>query len=310
MVTWPDGVDEIFGSDQAVMLAGVTPARGVVQVPVTNFGVRDRDAGTLTFNSALGGWKKLERIKRDPHVALAFHTRAHGYADRPEYVLVQGTATVTGPVADYPETLGAGWERFDLPRATGPVWGRWLRDYYVRMLIEVAVERIVVWPDLRCAGAPEVHGPPLPAPPAAQAAPAKGAGPRLDHTRAARSAARLPDALLGWVGGDGFPVSVPVRVDGADEGGMRLDAAPGLLPEGGRRAGLTAHSFTRYIIGQEQHVHTGWLDGGPPVRYAPHTRVAYRMPPSRLARKVGMGVAMRVGRRSAARAGVDLTGTG
>src|SRR3954451_12530880 len=136
---WPDRVDEIIGGDQAVMLATVTPARGVVLTPVTNFGVRDRDAGTVTVNSSAGGWKKLERIGRDPHVALAFHTRLHGYADRPEYVLVQGTASLSAPLDDYPATLGADWERFDGPRASGPFWGPWLRPYYTRVVIDIAV---------------------------------------------------------------------------------------------------------------------------------------------------------------------------
>ncbi|MEU9844118.1 pyridoxamine 5'-phosphate oxidase family protein [Actinomadura sp. NPDC048032] len=104
---WPDTVDDIIGGDQAVILATVTPARGVVLTPVTNFGARDRDGGTVTVNSSVGGWKKLQRIKREPRIALAFHTRDHGYSDRPEYVLVQGTASLSAPLGDYPETLGA-----------------------------------------------------------------------------------------------------------------------------------------------------------------------------------------------------------
>jgi hypothetical protein len=31
----------------------------------------------------------------DPHVALAFHAREHGFSASPAFVLVQGTATVT-----------------------------------------------------------------------------------------------------------------------------------------------------------------------------------------------------------------------
>ncbi|MQY09853.1 pyridoxamine 5'-phosphate oxidase family protein [Actinomadura macrotermitis] len=304
---WPDAVDEIVGGDQAVMLATVTPAGGAVLTPVTNFAVRDRDAGTVTVNSAAGGWKKLERIRRNPRVALAFHTREHGYSDRPEYVLVQGTATLSEPVADYPETLGENWERFDGPRATGPVWDRWLRVYYTRVLIEVAVERVIVWPDLACRGVPQVHGADLPAgPPPPQAPPGKGTGPRVDHVKAARKAAGLPDVLLGWAGADGFPMAVPVRIAGHDEGGVLLDPPAGLVPAGGRRAGLTAHSFTRHVIGQDQHVHTGWLEAGPQVRYAPHTRLSYRMPPSRLVYRAGVGLAMRIALRRAERAGVQV----
>ncbi|MEV4254978.1 pyridoxamine 5'-phosphate oxidase family protein, partial [Spirillospora sp. NPDC049652] len=162
---WPGAVDDIICGDQAVILATVTPARGAVLTPVTNFGTRDRDGGRVTVNSSVGGWKKLQRIRRDPKVALAFHTRDHGYSDRPEYVLVQGTASLSAPLADYPASLGANWERFDGPRATGPFWDRWLRLYYTRVLIDIAVERIIVWPDLACREEPSVLGPELPSRP-------------------------------------------------------------------------------------------------------------------------------------------------
>ncbi|MEU5882706.1 pyridoxamine 5'-phosphate oxidase family protein [Spirillospora sp. NPDC047279] len=309
----PGAVDEILGGDQAVMLASVTPARGVVLSPVTNFGLRDRVADTLTFNSSVGGWKKLERIRRDPRAALAFHTRAHRYADRPEYVLVQGAATVSVPIADDPESLGATWERFDGPRPTGPIWDRWLRVYYTRVLVEVAVERIIVWPDLTCSGTPEVYGPSLPGPPAPQPPPAKGAGPRLDQAKAARRAGEFPDVLLGWTGSDGLPLVVPVGVTGDNPDGLVLDVPPGLVPAGGRRAGLTAHSFrkhnlgqSRHILGQSRRIHTGWLANGAQARYAPHTEVAYRLPSARLAYRVGMGVAMRVALSRSRRAGVHV----
>src|SRR4051794_17595496 len=73
---WPDLVDAILAADQAIMLATVTPAKGVVLLPVTNFGVRDREAGTITaVNSSVGGSKKLERMRRDPPGAPAHPTR-------------------------------------------------------------------------------------------------------------------------------------------------------------------------------------------------------------------------------------------
>src|SRR3954454_24846657 len=90
---WPDAVDEILGGDQVVMLASVTPARGVGLTPVTNFAIRDRAAGTITVNTSVGAWRKLERIQREPRVAVVFHTRAHARTRRPEYVLLQGKAT-------------------------------------------------------------------------------------------------------------------------------------------------------------------------------------------------------------------------
>jgi hypothetical protein len=90
-------------------------AAGAVLLPVNNYAVaRDAATGTLTaINSSVGGWRKLERIRRNPRVALAFHTRTHGLSPRPEYVLVQGTASLSEPIPDYPATVGECWERFE-----------------------------------------------------------------------------------------------------------------------------------------------------------------------------------------------------
>jgi hypothetical protein len=295
-VHWPDTVDEVLAGDQAVMLAYVTPARGVVLTPVTNFAVRDREAGTITPNSSVGAWRKLERIRHNPRVALAFHTRAHGFSERPECVLVQGTASLAEPVPDYPATIRESWDRFGDPADPGRMWERWMRVYRLRVGIEVAVERVVVWPDLACRGPAEVHGAPLPAEPPPQPPPARGTGPRVPHGRAARRAARLPDMLLGWVGTDGFPIAIPVEVAGSEERGIVLDAPAGLVPPGGRRAGLTAHWFTRHVLGQRQRVHTGWLEGdsgGGRVVYAPHTEAAYFLPPSKLLYRLVVGFVTR-----------------
>jgi hypothetical protein len=59
------------------------------------------------------------------------------------------------------------------------------------------------------------------------------------------------------------------------------------------------------MIGQEQRVHTGWLesDGSDRVEYAPHTKAGYRLPPSRLAFIAGSAsIAVRM--RKAREAGV------
>ena len=50
------------------------------------------------------------------------------------------------------------------------------------------------------------------------------------------------------------------------------------LPPGGRRAGLTGHSYRPELIGLETRQHTGWLDGD---LYAPHTEVGYKAPPNK-----------------------------
>jgi hypothetical protein len=306
---WPDTVDEILAGDQAVAFAHVTPAEGVVVTPLTNTGLRDRRAGTVTpVSSSVGMWRKLDRMRQNPHVAVAYHSRDHGFSARPEYVLVQGRASLS-PLDDraWIDRHLESWERFSGPRAVGPVGEWWLRAYHWRVGIELAVVRVIVWPDLEGRGAPEVYGAPLPAqPPDPQAPPAKGAVPRINHRRAARRAVRRPHVLLGWVGADGLPLVAPVRVAGAEERGILLDVPAGSIPAGGRRAGLTAHSFARYTFGQHQHKHTGWLEAEPMqerVAYSPHTESGYWLPRSRLLYRVGSGFVTRRGLREARRAG-------
>jgi hypothetical protein len=259
-------------------------------------------------NSSVGVWRKLDRIRSNPQVALAYHTREHAACERPEYVLVQGSATLSPPTPDYPSTIIENWERFERWRDVHPVWKRWQRVYALRVAIEVAVERAIVWPDLTCRGAPEVHGAPFPAEePPAQAPPKRGTGPRLDHVRAARRVSRLPHALLGWVGADGFPLAVPTRVVGTEEGGILLyapEGPEGVVPSGGRRAGLTAHWFSRGVIGQNQRKHTGWLEAEPGrALYAPHTEASYRFPASQTVFRIVSGAGTRWGLRGARRAG-------
>jgi hypothetical protein len=315
---WPETADEIFGGDQCIALGHVTPGQGVVLTPVTNFAQRDRAAGTVSVNSSVGMWKKLQALQRNPKVALAFHTRAHshGHSARQDYVLVQGNAklsSLSDPEA-WLQTLGENWERFSgESRDVGRLWERWLRAYHWRVNIEVAVERVIVWPDLECRGVPKVYGTLLPAElPATQRPPAKGTGPRVNHTRAAKRAQGLANVLLAWTDAEGYPTIAPVGVTGADGRGILLTAPTELIPDGGRRAGLLAHEFSRHVVGQHQRKHTGWLEVSPAgqgedaqreIVYAPHTHSGYYLPPSRLLFKLAGGYVSRRGLREARRAG-------
>ena len=281
---WPDSIDEILLGDDVVVLGYLTPASGAVLTPVTNFAVRNRRAGTFTVNSSIGAWKKLERLRRRPQIAIAFHTRAHGRSSRPEFVLLQGTASLSEPTPDDPATIPEHWEPVERWRDLHPLWKRWLRVYATRVSIEIAIERLVVWPDLSCRGEPHVHGEPLPRhPPEPQRPPRGGTAPRINHRRAAGRARRLPEILLGWAGADLYPVILPVDVREPSQDGILLEAPPELLPPGGRRAGLTAHRFDRHAMGQDQRIHTGWLEFDPASErtlYAPHTAATYRFPES------------------------------
>ena len=69
-VSWPDDVDAVLAGDMTAALAYLTPAGGAVVTAVAPVGMRDRDEGTVTFTTSLGFGKKLQRIERDPSVAL------------------------------------------------------------------------------------------------------------------------------------------------------------------------------------------------------------------------------------------------
>ena len=296
-VSWPDEIDEIIGGDSAAAFTYLTPAKGAVIVPMAPLGMRDREAGTLSVTTSQGLWKKLERVRANPSVAIAFHAREHGDSERPEFVLAQGTASfATTPDREWLDSITPAWNHFLGPRSTG-LMGRWQSVYYWdRVAIDVEVRRLIVWPDLECRGEPRVIGEPLPAPPPPQRSPGNGTGPRVDAARLAKESSKLPHTLLGWAGGDGLPMVVAARAGATGDEGVAIDVAPGLLPDGGRRAGLTAHAFKPRMIGQEQRMYTGWLDvSGERAIYAPHTRTGSKVPESKLLFTVGAGAVTRMG---------------
>jgi hypothetical protein len=305
-VTWSDDVDEILASDLAAGVAYLTPAKGVVIVPMAPLGMRDRDAGTVTVTTSQGLWKKLARIRRNPEVAIAYHAREHGLTDRAGFVLVQGRGSFPlKPDRQWLESIAPQWDRFLVPRSGG-LKGRLLDVYYwQRVPITIEVERVVAYPDDRAEEDPMVFGAPLPGKPKPQSAPKGGTEPRVDSEKTAAKARDLPHTLLGWCGADGFPEMIPVAPLEASSAGVRLRVPPGSVPASGRRAGLTSHAFWPQMLGQEQHVHTGWLssDGGGSVTYAPHTHAGYRLPRSELLYDIGCAsLALRM--RAARRAGV------
>jgi pyridoxamine 5'-phosphate oxidase-like protein len=296
-LVWSDLDDEIIGGDLTAALAYATPAGGAVLTPVSPFGLRDRSAGTVCFTTSLGFGRKLERIRVNPRVALAFHAREHGFATGQRFVLVQGTADYD-PEPDL-DTLrrrvGPASARFMGDMPTGPFWDRWLRAYSVeRVVVTVRVERVLSWHDLGCAGEPTVVGTPRPhGDPPAQDPPKKGARPRIDVARAARRASGLPHALAAYLSSDGFPMVAPVKIGAADSGGVELE---GPLPAGGRRAGLLAHRFESRLIGLEVRQYTGWLHDG---IYAPHTESGFRAPANKTLLLLANGFMARRGLKQA-----------
>jgi Pyridoxamine 5'-phosphate oxidase len=284
----------------------------VVVQAVAPIGLRDRAAG---FTTSLGFSKKLERIARDPRVAMAFHAREHGSAGSTEYILVQGRARVVeDPSPQQRMRVGTQAAAYLGAAREGWFWDRWLREYYavrvpvdveVEVEVEVEVDRIIVWPELSCSGSPRLMGEALPdAAPDRQRAPGRGTGPRLDVTRAARRLRGTDHRLLGFAAADGRPMVVPVEIQDADAGGLELaTAAP--LPPGGRRAGLLGHSYRPQLIGLEARQYTGWLEVGDDgrARYAPHTETGYKAPPNKTLLLLLNGLLAKRGVRAARRAG-------
>jgi hypothetical protein len=284
-MTWPDDADAAIVGDLTAALAYVTPAGGAVVTAVAPVGLRDRNAGTVSFTTSLGFGKKLERIARNPRVALAYHAREHGFCQGPEFVLVQGDARPqVEPSREYiEETLRPAAVRFMGPPKEGKLfWDRWLREYYQdRVPVTLDVVRVTVWPDLECSGPAEVHGAAAAADPPAQEKPKKGAGPRVDVDRAAQRLRGLDYVLLAFVGADGYPDVVPVAVQDTGPDGIRLSTARE-LPHGGRRAGIVGHSYRPKLIGLTSRRHTGWLEVGPEgAVYAPHTESGFKAPPNK-----------------------------
>jgi hypothetical protein len=301
---WDDETDAILAGDLTAALGYRTPAGGVVVLAVAPIGLRDREAGTVGFTTSLGFSRKLERIARDPRVALAFHAREHGAANSARYVLVQGEARVVEQPSPAERALVQEHAEPRLGAARrGPFWDRWLREYYaVRVPVWVQVRRLTSWPDLRCGGTPSTSGSATADAPPSQPAPRNGTGPRIDVARAARRVRGTAHALLGYGGNDGFPVILPVGIEGEGEDGVELSAAVP-LPPGARRAGLLGHSYRPQLIGLESRAYTGWLEVGENGRalYAPHTEAGYRAPASKTGLLLLNGLLAKRGVRQARR---------
>ena len=201
-------------------------------------------------------------------------------------MLVQGRASFpTSADRDWLESITPEWKRFLGPRSAG-LAGRILEVYYwQRVPITIQVERIVAYPDDAAASKPQVLGKPPAEPAPAQKPPRDDTAPRVNAPEVAAHAQRLPHTLLGWCGAEEMPEVVPAAAVEGGDSGVELTVPAGSVPPGGRRAGLTSHQFQPRLIGQEQRVHTGWLesDGSDRVQYAPHTKAGYRLPRSKLA---------------------------
>ena len=139
---WPDEVDDVLGGDLTCAIAYVTPAGGAVVTAVAPIGLRDRAANTVGFTTSLGFGRKLDRLRTEPRIAMAYHAREHGLGDgaNRRYVLVQGRASFDAdPDPDYLENeIGPRAARYLGEPRRGLFWDRWLQAYYAdRVLVTV-----------------------------------------------------------------------------------------------------------------------------------------------------------------------------
>jgi hypothetical protein len=300
-------VADVVRGDLTAALAYVTPAGGAVVTAVAPCGMADEAHDAVGFTTSLGFGRKLERIVREPKVALAYHAREHGFSADPRFVLVQGTATADlTPSRARLDAFAPQAARYLGELKRGPIWDRLLREYYQeRVFVDVAIGRVASWPTLLATGPVTTAGTDLPAPPAPQAPPVKGTGPRVDVDKLARRLTGLPHRLLAYRGDDGYPVIVPIELAGHDHRGLRLVASD-LLPAGGRRAGLLAHAYRPQLVGLSTQVLTGWLevDDDGQARYSPHTSKGFTAPPAKTLLLVTNGLLAKRGLRQARKHGV------
>jgi hypothetical protein len=92
---------------------------------------------------------------------------------------------------------------------------------------------------------------------------------------------------------------------GHDETGLKLVVPDGLLPPGGRRAGLLAHAYRPQLVGLRTRILTGWLEmTADEARYAPHTTKGFIAPPSKNLLLVSNGLLAKLGLWQARRQGI------
>ena len=254
---------------------------------VAPIGLRDRERGTVGFTTSLGFAKKLDRIRREPRVALAYHAREHGARD--------GRSTCSSRAAPSRSSSRAERARAGArarPSATsaraaagvlGPLAARVLHG--ARSRCGCTLSGSPSGPTCAAPASPSCTGcRRRPLAPDPQPPPKKGTGPRVDMRRAARRLRKTPHVLLGSPGLRRLPGdrrrSSCAR---SDETGLELSAAPGVIPAGARRAGLLGHAYRPQLVGLTARQHTGWLEAARrqrPVRPA-HGRPASWPRPTR-----------------------------
>ena len=267
----PEDVQAVFSRFVTCELTTVGARQQPITWPVTPY--YEPGAETIDVTTGLGYPKKADDAARHPSVSVLFSDPTGSELEGPPQVLVQGIATVDD------RDLKANGERYiresgeKLPATKEMHPPRLIRSafnfYYARIYIKVRPERVFVWPGGDPSAEPSVHDAHLEEvrsghseePAEAHGPPASGKAAWDDRMA---FLAEQPNAVLSWLGPDGFPISSRVRFS-ADPARreIRIEREPGGVPLLEGRACLTAHRHSPDFTWQRNMQVRGNLARGP-----------------------------------------------
>jgi hypothetical protein len=280
--TLPEEVREVFSRFITTEYTTVDSRQQPITWPVTPYYA---GGPTIDITTGIGYPKKADDAARNHHVALLFSEPTGSGIGTGTEVLVQGTADVDD------RDLDANRERYmresviKLPATKKMHPPAFIRErlnwYYARVYVKVRPERVFVWPDGDPTKAPELHDAHLEEvrsghseEPLEPHEPAAGGAIAWDE-KLAQLGTRYREAVLSWVGPDGFPISVrlPISVDRHSRQ-VRLDALPAGLPLAEGRVCLTAHEHAPDFTWQRNfQVRGDLIEAGDGWALVPHKLV-------------------------------------
>ncbi len=163
--TWtlPPSVLDVFNHFRTGEFATFTQAGQLSVVPVSP--LWDEERQTLVITTATGLALKAYHVHRNPIVSILLSEPFASGLTNPPTVLVQGSATVsedfTGKrLAKFGRIIGE--KVAGVNYRTSPIMRRLMDWYYVRLLIDIVPERMIIWENGDWHQTPTVLGSPLP----------------------------------------------------------------------------------------------------------------------------------------------------
>ena len=291
----PQAVQDVFSRYITTEYTTVDSRQQPITWPVTPY---YRPGGpTIDVTTGLGYPKKADDARGHPRVALLFSDPTGSGIEAGTEVLVQGTARVNEADLDANRDRYMRESVIKLPATKKMHPPGFFRErmnwYYSRIYVEVRPERVFVWPGGNPAEPPEIHDSHIEEVRSGHAEeplephePAEGGRVAWD-SRIGELGDRYPEAVLSWVGPDGFPIAVRLPIT-LDERGRRIrfEAQPEGMPMTTGRACLTAHSHAPDFTWQQNfQVRGDLVEAGGEWSLLPHKLVGgFEIPKSGLGR--------------------------